>query len=544
MIVDTSQLEMESIGGDLASELSWHAFIHTMLAAAGPIFTNATFAGTTRLQGGTTAAIIGADSGANTLTNLTDKVSRVAFPHYNNAEEPVAVYTALSNVSESLIVFGGGTSLFNSPRIIAFNTAANTTTTVGTEVFRINQNQRMLIGTTSDDGANKVQIVGSLTQGLKVTGRGTFQNGQIGLLVGADGNGVALTDSVTKNGSVMVPHYLLAEEPVTAFLVGSFSTSSALTLGGGSAVGNAVTAIDFYTAPNNTTLTGTIRMRIDTLGQVGIGNATVAGMSLYINKTITGAAASRAIFINAAVQSDVTTSAIYCQASLATQATAFTITDLIGFNANVNSLGAGSIVTRLTGFLASNTLIGGADNYGFRGQIAAAATNWNAYMDGTAKNYFAGVTIVGAVNTDDNVGHMIVNSTGNSRALSLRTSVAASDIGVGFGNPNRAWSIFCGGTQADALIIRDLTAPRNVVTFATNGNVVFFGNIGAGTAGVFQVNSLQVVSARKTGWATATGTATRTAFDTATVTLPQLAERVKALIDDLHSTAGHGLIGT
>lgn len=36
-----------------------------------------------------------------------------------------------------------------------------------------------------------------------------------------------------------------------------------------------------------------------------------------------------------------------------------------------------------------------------------------------------------------------------------------------------------------------------------------------------------------TGWVQATGTATRSTFDTTTVTLPQLAERVKALIDDL-----------
>lgn len=54
----------------------------------------------------------------------------------------------------------------------------------------------------------------------------------------------------------------------------------------------------------------------------------------------------------------------------------------------------------------------------------------------------------------------------------------------------------------------------------------------------------QVLSSRRTGWAVATGTATRTTFATGSVTLPQLAERVKALIDDLHGTAGHGLIGT
>jgi hypothetical protein len=38
-----------------------------------------------------------------------------------------------------------------------------------------------------------------------------------------------------------------------------------------------------------------------------------------------------------------------------------------------------------------------------------------------------------------------------------------------------------------------------------------------------------------TGWAAATGTATRTTFATSTVTTAQLAERVKALIDDLIS---------
>jgi len=61
---------------------------------------------------------------------------------------------------------------------------------------------------------------------------------------------------------------------------------------------------------------------------------------------------------------------------------------------------------------------------------------------------------------------------------------------------------------------------------------------------LYYVGSLQVVGARKVGWGTATGTATRTTFDTTTVTVAQLAERVKALIDDLHGTAGHGLIGT
>lgn len=56
----------------------------------------------------------------------------------------------------------------------------------------------------------------------------------------------------------------------------------------------------------------------------------------------------------------------------------------------------------------------------------------------------------------------------------------------------------------------------------------------------YKIGGLKVVGGRKLGWAAPTGTATRTTFATSTVTLQQLAERVKALIDDL---TAHGLIG-
>lgn len=60
------------------------------------------------------------------------------------------------------------------------------------------------------------------------------------------------------------------------------------------------------------------------------------------------------------------------------------------------------------------------------------------------------------------------------------------------------------------------------------------------TSFFFRVNGTQVITSRRTGWAAPTGTATRTTFATGTVTTAQLAERVKALIDDLTT---HGLIG-
>jgi hypothetical protein len=60
------------------------------------------------------------------------------------------------------------------------------------------------------------------------------------------------------------------------------------------------------------------------------------------------------------------------------------------------------------------------------------------------------------------------------------------------------------------------------------------------STGILRVNGTQVIASRQTGWTAPTGTSARTTFDTATVTTAQLAERVKALIDDLTT---HGLIG-
>lgn len=78
------------------------------------------------------------------------------------------------------------------------------------------------------------------------------------------------------------------------------------------------------------------------------------------------------------------------------------------------------------------------------------------------------------------------------------------------------------------------------LTVSSTGTV-FTENVDLVSGKVYEINGTQVVGARVTGWAAATGTATRTTFVTSTVTTAQLAERVKALIDDL---IAHGLIGT
>ena len=62
-----------------------------------------------------------------------------------------------------------------------------------------------------------------------------------------------------------------------------------------------------------------------------------------------------------------------------------------------------------------------------------------------------------------------------------------------------------------------------------------------GGAPQLMMNEIPVVTTRRVGWGQPTGTATRSTFATGSVTLGQLAERVKALIDDL---TAHGLIGS
>jgi hypothetical protein len=99
------------------------------------------------------------------------------------------------------------------------------------------------------------------------------------------------------------------------------------------------------------------------------------------------------------------------------------------------------------------------------------------------------------------------------------------------------------GSTAGIQNILRINGDGNVLIGNTTGTerLSVTGNIQlTNTADSFKVGTNNVVGSRKTGWAAPTGTATRTTFATSTVTTAQLAERLKALIDDLTS---HGLIG-
>lgn len=74
------------------------------------------------------------------------------------------------------------------------------------------------------------------------------------------------TDATNKTGRIGTAHYTNSEEPLGLISGASTSTAGTVNVGGGTSLFNAATGINFYTAANNTTTTGTIQWRITSTG--------------------------------------------------------------------------------------------------------------------------------------------------------------------------------------------------------------------------------------------------------------------------------------
>lgn len=261
-----------------------------------------------------------------------------------------------------------------------------------------------------------------------------------------------VADTADINGGTIDGATIGATTPST----GAFTTASASTSVTTPSVTNAGTLALSATGNNIITAStnGVERMRITNSGNVGIGNVNTGGGSgtIRIGIPITGAVNAPSVFNSAVVQSDVTTGATMFLSFPATAAEAFTLGTLSHFSAGQGTLGAGSTVTTQTGFAALGTLIGATNNYGFRGQIAAAAGRFNLYMDGTAANYFAGNVgigttspsaklhvvgqfIGGGTTTNDNasagnIGEYVEGNLSNTSKVTLTNGVAANTVSI------------------------------------------------------------------------------------------------------------------
>jgi len=121
--------------------------------------------------------VLGADNNANTRTNSTAKVSRLAAYHYTNNEEPFGLVVGNASATTNALTLGGGSSALNAATEIRFYTAANNTTTTGTERARIDSSGRLLVGTSSSSLSTGIQVQGyaggSAGQGILTLSRGS-----------------------------------------------------------------------------------------------------------------------------------------------------------------------------------------------------------------------------------------------------------------------------------------------------------------------------------------------------------------------------------
>jgi hypothetical protein len=96
-------------------------------------------AGSFDLDNGNITMCIGGNENSTGRTNSTNKLNRITSPHYTNAEEPVALISSYNVSNQNIISYGGGSGQTNTVTKHSFYTSANTTTTNGSERFRIDE---------------------------------------------------------------------------------------------------------------------------------------------------------------------------------------------------------------------------------------------------------------------------------------------------------------------------------------------------------------------------------------------------------------------
>jgi len=102
------------------------------------------------------------------ISDLTNKTIRIGAKHYTNAEEPVGLIFSNNTSTVNDVRIGGGTGVFNAATSISFYTAANNTTTEGTQRMIIDSSGNVGIGTTSPDA--KLDVAGDInaTKSIRV----------------------------------------------------------------------------------------------------------------------------------------------------------------------------------------------------------------------------------------------------------------------------------------------------------------------------------------------------------------------------------------
>jgi uncharacterized protein YbaP (TraB family) len=385
----------------------------------------------------------------------------------------------------------------------------------------------LLIGNTTDNGTDKVQISGSIiATTIKLSGGTSSQylmadgtTSTISPIIASSGttnyitkwiSGTTLGNSIIYDDGTYIglgttsPTYALHMVKTTPYFISIERTGVGNhQIGVSPQIENSVSDMLFDAGQassgylfrsrdsSNSIVTS---LSISRNGNIGIGGVTLNGYNLRVTKNITGGTSAFGISQEGIIQSDVTASGQGYYNTLSTAAATFTLANYYHFSANQGTLGAASVVTNQYGYFVYSTLTGATNNYAFYSNIASANNVWNLYMNGTANNYMAGSLGIGNTTLVGYVLRLTKNITGavNSYGINIDGSIQSDvttdarifqsipSIVSGATLPNLYHFISNNGTYNGTVTSQYGFYTSSALTGATN-NYGFYGNIPSGT---------------------------------------------------------------
>ena len=290
--------------------------------------------------------------------------------------------------------------------------------------LRITAGGNVLIGTTTDSGA-KLEVAGGGVLSLLLSGN--------------------ITDATRKFAFIEGKHYTNSEEPIAMIGIDSQVSSSILYIGGGLTSGlNAATSISFQTAANNTTVTGTERMCITSVGQVGIGTSNPVRQFVISNGGADGIEF--------------------------TQLVGSQTTEIITYNRSTSLYTPLQFESSVYTFNRGNLLIGTTTDNGARlqvsGRVSATGNDFHtlAVQEGSAQLRLertvnsTGVAYLGA----DSTGFSVFNSS-FTRQFTITSS---GNVGIGTSSPATTLEVF-GANVGEYLRVGGGTISARSLTFSS-----------------------------------------------------------------------------
>jgi hypothetical protein len=159
-----------------------------------------------QVKNGGTVAMFGADTGATTITDATNKITRVGTPHYLNAQAPATAFVMSTTAATNVLAIGGGTGTMNAATQITFDVAANNTTAIGTNLGSITSAGWTI---SPANASFTLAPTGTGTITINPATAGTINNASIGVTTAQPGRfttveaTVSLKAPVIANGAVV-----------------------------------------------------------------------------------------------------------------------------------------------------------------------------------------------------------------------------------------------------------------------------------------------------------------------------------------------------